>query len=144
MKFKHIGLFILVFTFLFLIVLQISTLIPFIANHTDSLSVELIKDQSLTILLHPIETMQILVNANNPLFWALIAAAFLYAIFVSYRLGKSKEGWEVDAKEQSHGSARFATSKELFNNGEFNGCSTKETFKEFLQSLDDGGGKHEN
>lgn len=142
MKKQRILIFSITIVITFLLTIQIASLIPFLAENLKSLTFALVKNKSLDILIHPIHTVNTLIDTQNPIFYFLFIAAFFYSIFLAYRLGDTKEGWEVDKKEQSHGSARFGKPKEIFHKGEFNGCNRQDAFEELLLLMEEGESQH--
>jgi len=89
-------------------------------------------------LLHPFQTIQTLLETNNPLFLMGTIGLFLYCASVQIKLAskEKKEGWEADERNQYHGSARWAREKEIFDGKNYLAQSKQEILKNFTASLD--------
>lgn len=89
-------------------------------------------------MFHPIQTVQQLLAARNPLFLIGSLLILLYGIYVQFRFYRGKkEGWEVDEQNQYHGSARWARPKEIFDGQNFVAKSQSEILNAFSESLKD-------
>ena len=89
-------------------------------------------------LLHPFQTIQTLIETNNPLFIIGTIGLLLYCASVQIKLAskEKKEGWEADERNQYHGSARWAREKEIFDGKNYLAQSKQEILKNFTASLD--------
>lgn len=85
---------------------------------------------------HPLQTAQQLIAVRNPLFLMGSVIILVYGIYVQIRFYRGKkEGWEVDEKNQYHGSARWARPKEIFDGQNFVAKSQADILNEFSESL---------
>jgi len=124
----------LISLFLELLVIQVSYLLPFIGENKDKLSMDILKNEVLTILQHPIETISSLIADNNPLFYIGTFAVIIYTIVVFLR-NPDKKGWEAETENTTHGGARYARMNEIFVPNQIKGYSKKQLLEEFKKSL---------
>lgn len=133
----------MIFGFIFLIgyllVVQFSVLFPFLFEGGGSPldQIDGVRGVMLDTLVHPIDSTLSVIHQNVPIFYAGVIAVLLYATYVAVvAVDKSKkEGWEVEKKEQSYGSAHLAAKKEIINQTQFIGASKQELFEELKQSM---------
>ncbi|MEC0434427.1 hypothetical protein P8832_09665 [Bacillus subtilis] len=136
-------IFIVIFwAFLELIVIEISSLLIFLADHKKKgdLSIDLIKEKAIDIFQHPISTISQLISENNPLFYIGSLALIIYMLFVVFKTPKDKQDWEAETKNQTHGSARYAEDREIFIPGRIEKISHKQMLQQFKESLKKGNG----
>ena len=112
----------------------IMTLSEFKLSLTTTILLETVKET----LLHPFQTIQTLIETNNPLFLMGTIGLLLYCASVQIKLAskEKKEGWEADERNQYHGSARWAREKEIFDGKNYLAQSKQEILKNFTASLD--------
>ena len=112
----------------------ILTLSEFKLSLTTTILLETVKET----LLHPFQTIQTLIETNNPLFLMGTICLFLYCASVQIKLAskEKKEGWEADERNQYHGSALWAREKEIFDGKNYLAQSKQEILKNFTASLD--------
>ncbi|MFC5714387.1 hypothetical protein ACFPU1_16700 [Thalassorhabdus alkalitolerans] len=137
MKTKCLA-FLLAFTIGYVLVLQVSTLFPYLFEGDTPLEqVEGLPSVMVDTFLHPIETTQLLITENVPLYYVGVMAVFLYSLYLSLiaTKGKKDSGWEVDKKEQSYGSAHFAKKGDIINKTEFIGAKKQDVFAELKESM---------
>jgi len=133
---KRLIYFFIAFTFITYLSLTVSAMLPLIAENKTNLSADFLQDGLIRIAAHPINTIKLLIQTKNPLFIGLESFAFVYSIIISLKgVKRTKQGWEVDPHEQSHGSARFAKPSEIFIKDEFISGSKKQVFEELKASL---------
>ncbi len=134
-------IFIIIFlAFLEFLVIEISSLIMFLADHTKKgdLSIGLVTEKAIDILQHPISAMSKLIAENNPIFYVGSAALIISTLIVLFKTPKEKQDWEAETKNQTHGSARYATNSEIFIPGRIEKVSKKQMLKQFKKSLKKG------
>ncbi|SDQ02560.1 hypothetical protein LHA31_12205 (plasmid) [Carnobacterium viridans] len=112
----------------------IMTFSEFKLSLTTTILLETVKET----LLHPFQTIQILIETKNPLFIMGTIGLLLYCASIQIKLAskEKKEGWEADERNQYHGSARWAREKEIFDGKNYLAQSKQEILKNFTASLD--------
>ena len=116
------------------IVLQVSHLLTFIGEKKTNLTINMIKDESIYILTHPIEITKKLIDSNNPLFYIGTLGMLIYMI-VLFVKSPEKGDWKAETKQTTHGSARYARPNEIYVPSEIKGYSKKMLFNEFKKTL---------
>lgn len=120
-----------------LVVLEIASLLPFVGENKENLSGELLKDEALNILQHPISTIRSLIAENNPLFYLGTVAVVIYMFVISLRT-PPKTGWEAETENTTHGAARYAYAREIFIPSQLKSANKKELLEQFKKSLMEG------
>lgn len=118
-----------------LAVMVVASLIPFIADNTGALSLDLIKEEAINVLLHPIATMQNLITTNNPIFYIGTIALIIYILVIILKNPEKKSEWEPETKNTTHGGARYARYNEIFVPNHINAVSEKQLLTNFKKSL---------
>jgi NADH:ubiquinone oxidoreductase subunit 5 (subunit L)/multisubunit Na+/H+ antiporter MnhA subunit len=111
MKLK-IGIFTFLFVFLFYMALFIAGFIPFIAEHKQNFSGEIIQDYALDTLLHPVANIQAMHEASNPLLYITLGAALGVFIYLLYKT-RHRDYENVGEKYGVQGSSRWAKKVEV-------------------------------
>lgn len=125
-----------VFLFISSLAIIVSSMLPLIGENKENLSGAFFQESFRLIIANPWETVLNLIETRNPLFIVLEGVAVIYALIASIQwTTKKKEGWEVDKRQQSHGSARLAKQNEIFKNEEFIAGSREQIYKELKMSL---------
>ncbi|KIL45166.1 hypothetical protein [Jeotgalibacillus soli] len=133
---KRMLIFTGVFLFISSLVIIVSAMLPMIGENKENLSGAFFQESFGLIVTNPWETVQNLIETRNPLFIVLEVVAVFYSLIAAMRwTSKKKEGWEVDKRQQSHGSARLAKPNEIFTNEEFIAGSREQIYKELKTSL---------
>jgi len=139
-------LFIIGFVYLFFIYLSsITSYIIEKFSATDDKTVLLGKPLDLFMypLKHPISNIIALIKNQSTIFFILLGLATIFIIYVILKtlFGRSdgnlkNQDYKI-AKHGSHGSARFATLKEIFNSGHYKSINKKSVNSLVLQTLDE-------
>lgn|SRR5699024_1828863 len=117
-----------------LVIIQISYLLPFMGENKKDLSLDMLKNEALNVLQHPIETISILISDNNPLFYIGTIGVIIYTIAVFVK-NPDKKGWEAETENTTHGGARYARVNEIYVPNQLKGCTKKQLLEEFKKSL---------
>ncbi|MGG3662988.1 hypothetical protein [Bacillus gobiensis] len=113
MKLK-VTIFTLLFVFLFYFSLFIAGFIPFVAEYKTEFSPAVVLDYSKNIILHPIENIKQMYEAENPMLYLSTGAAFFLFIYLLYK-SRKKNYETVGEKYGVQGSSRWAKKSEIFN-----------------------------
>ncbi|AIF68384.1 hypothetical protein GZ22_18275 (plasmid) [Terribacillus saccharophilus] len=112
MKLK-IGIFTFLFVVLFYLALFIVGFIPFIAENKQDFSGEAVTEYALDIVLHPIENIQEMHEAANPLLYISFGVMLGLFIYLIYKT-RHKDYQNVGEKYGVQGSSRWAKNEEIF------------------------------
>ncbi|PED29436.1 hypothetical protein CON13_25235 [Bacillus cereus] len=117
-----------------LFVINIASLLPFLAANKANVSQAPSMDFIIQNVLHPISQSNSLIADKNPLF-ILGSAAVGLAIYVAFFMKGSKGKYELADKYGVHSSSRFAHKHEIFKQGETVAVAPKQFIKDIEASI---------
>jgi hypothetical protein len=112
MKLKII-IFTLLLIFFFYFSLFIAGFIPFIAEYKMNFSTEIVLDYTKNIVFHPIENIEQMHAAKNPMLYGSTGAAFILFIYLLFK-SRKKNYENVGERYGVQGSSRWAKNVEIF------------------------------
>lgn len=126
------AVYLCMFIFCEIILMFIVTLVSQLLEHKISFSVSLF---SYDLFLHPISTLQNLIESKNPLF--LIGTVFIVCYLIYFKIKTRKKNYEnVGDKYAVHGSSSWLKPKDLLNNHEIVSVFTKEDLRDSLERIE--------
>ncbi len=84
---------------------------------------------------HPIVNIQTYMQQHNPIMLLGALGLLIYLFYFAMKRHSKKQDWQT-ADEQTHGSARWGSEKELINDGHYFKFKEKEVQTEFNESFD--------
>lgn len=84
---------------------------------------------------HPIVNIQSYMQQHNPIMLLGALGLLVYLLYFAMKRHSKKQDWQT-ADEQTHGSARWGSEKELINDGHYFKFKEKEVQTEFNESFD--------
>lgn len=84
---------------------------------------------------HPIVNIQTYMQQYNPIMLLGALGLLVYLLYFAMKRHSKKQDWQT-ADEQTHGSARWGSEKELINDGHYFKFKEKEVQTEFNESFD--------
>ena len=84
---------------------------------------------------HPIVNIQLYMQQHNPIMLLGALGLLVYLLYFAMKRHSKKQDWQT-ADEQTHGSARWGSEKELINDGHYFKFKEKEVQTEFNESFD--------
>lgn len=124
-----------------LIVINLASFLPFIAEHKTNVTSALIMDFVTQNVLHPIDASTSMIDDKNPLFILGSGAAIILVLYVAFFMKGNKGKYELADKYGVHGSSRFAHKHEIFKQGETIGVAPQQFMKDLEASMVDSKGE---
>lgn len=84
---------------------------------------------------HPIVHIQSYMQQHNPIMLLGALGLLVYLLYFAMKRHSKRQDWQT-ADEQTHGSARWGSEKELINDGHYFKFKEKEVQTEFNESFD--------
>lgn len=84
---------------------------------------------------HPIVNIQSYMQQHNPIMLLGALGLLVYLLYFAMKRHSKKQDWQT-ADEQTHGSARWGSEKELINDGHYFKFKEKEVQTEFNENFD--------
>ena len=84
---------------------------------------------------HPIVNIQSYMQQHNPIMLLGALGLLVYLLYFAMKRHSKKQDWQT-ADEQTHGSARWGSERELINDGHYFKIKEKEVQTEFNESFD--------
>ena len=84
---------------------------------------------------HPIVNIQSYMQQHNPIMLLGALGLLVYLLYFAMKRHSKKQDWQT-ADDQTHGSARWGSEKELINDGHYFKFKEKEVQTEFNESFD--------
>lgn len=117
--------------------IYISGLLPFLAEHKKVFEIHMLGDYSLNILLHPVKNSIVMIEAENPLFFISMGAAFFLFIYIMYKT-RTKNYENVGEKYGVQGSSRWAKKDDIFNHrDQILVCKPTDLYADLKRSIGD-------
>lgn len=85
---------------------------------------------------HPLSNIQMYIQQHNPIMILGALGLLGYLFYFAMKRHSKNQDWQT-ADEQTHGSARWGSEKEIIDDGHYFKFKEKETQNKFKSSLDD-------
>ena len=89
----------------------------------------------MNVIQHPIVNIQTYMQQHNPIMLLGALGLLVYLLYFAMKRHSKKQDWQT-TDEQTHGSARWGSEKELINDGHYFKFKEKEVQTEFNESFD--------
>ena len=89
----------------------------------------------MNVIQHPIVNIQTYMQQHNPIMLLGALGLLVYLLYFAMKRHSKKQDWQT-ADEQTHGSARWGSERELINDGHYFKIKEKEVQTEFNESFD--------